>query len=273
MNRIKNIDMKEVIEVLNKAFTEFGVDFYLIGARARDFWLETNNIPIKRGTLDIDFAILVPNLDEFDAFKKLLETKYNFKLVRDILHRVVYIPKNIIIDLLPFGGIDESGYINFGDKSDSNISVIGFQEVFKNVAEGYLSDVPLKIASLPGICILKLISWSDRPFEREKDIVDINTIIQHFFEIESENIYNDHPDLFEVDDFDQLNAGARVLGRQMRSIISGNDKLLHRITNILKENTEFPDNSRIGDIIVRGTDKPVLDVILVFSELLKGIQD
>lgn len=272
MNDITNEKVNEVIEVLNQAFNEFGVDFYLIGARARDYWLDANKIPNARGTFDIDFAVLVADMENFEDLKKHLCKSNNFKLVK-IPHRIIYEPYDILIDLIPFGGIEKAGYVSFNDKFDTKFSIIGFNEVYENISMGEISNTSINIATLPGICILKLIAWSDRRSGREKDILDIHSIIQHYFDIESETIYNEHLDLFNNENFEKINAGARVLGRQMKNIIGKNHLLFDRITNILIEDTRKPERSLIGEILVRRTEKLVEDAILPFQELLKGIQD
>jgi hypothetical protein len=47
-----------VFEVLEKAFTKFEIDFYLIDAQSRDVW--TNHLPIdKRITRDIDYSVYI----------------------------------------------------------------------------------------------------------------------------------------------------------------------------------------------------------------------
>jgi predicted nucleotidyltransferase len=271
MNDITNEQVNEVIKLLNQAFNEFGVDFYLIGARARDYWLDANNIPNVRGTFDIDFAVLVADMENFEDLKIHLSKSYNFKLLK-IPHRIIYEPYDILIDLIPFGGIEKAGYVSFNDKFDTKFSIIGFKEVYENISMSEISDTSINIATLPGICILKLIAWSDRKSEREKDILDINSIIQHYFDIESEAIYNEHLDLFDIENFQKTNAGARLLGRQMKKIIGENQLLFDRITHILIEDTSNPERSIIGEILVRGTEKTVEDAILPFKELLKGIQ-
>ena len=272
MNDITNEKVNEVIDLLNQAFNEFGVDFYLIGARARDYWLDANKIPNVRGTFDIDFAVLVADMENFEALKNHLCITYNFKLHK-IPHRIIYEPYDILIDLIPFGGIEKAGYVSFNDKFDTKFSIIGFKEVYENIGISEISSTSINIATLPGICILKLIAWSDRRSEREKDILDIHSIIHHYFDIESETIYKEHSDLFENENFQTINAGARVLGRQMKKIIGENQLLFDRITNILIEDTRKPESSLIGEILVRGTEKFVEDAILPFKELLKGIQD
>jgi len=49
---------KEIFQALERGFTKFGIDFYLIGATARDVWMKgVHDLPPKRATRDIDFGI------------------------------------------------------------------------------------------------------------------------------------------------------------------------------------------------------------------------
>lgn len=51
---------KPVFEALEAGFREFGIDYYIIGAFARDLWLEDNKyLPDRRATLDLDLAIYI----------------------------------------------------------------------------------------------------------------------------------------------------------------------------------------------------------------------
>ena len=275
MKNLKNVSkeaVQEVISRIHEACMEAKVDFYLIGARAKDFWLTANKISPRRFTMDIDFAVLVPSMKTFDKIIKILYEKHGFKTIEKIPHRIIYIKNDLVIDLLPFGGVEKAGYINFNDKFDTKISIFGFKEVYENSVSVNISGEKLKVASLPGLCILKLIAWSDNPLEREKDIQDIFNIIQHFFNIESEEIYKKHLDLFENDDFETINAGARVLGRQINKILKGSDKVMKRIIEILEQNVQDAENSVIGIIIAKDSGITVEKAVIILKELLKGLK-
>lgn len=272
-SEIANKDIKEVISLIHKACAEAHADFYLIGARAKDFWFTANQLEPRRYTMDIDFAVLVPSMKVFEKIIELLSVKYGFKTFEKIPHRIIFTKSDLIIDILPFGGVDKAGYINFSDKFDTKISVLGFREVYENAVTANFFGEEIKVASLPGLCILKLIAWSDNPLERGKDIQDISNIIQHFFNIESEVIYNEHPDLFENDDFDMVNAGARVLGRQINKILSGSAKTKKRIVSILESNVKDVEHSKIGAIIAKDSGVTIEKAVLLLKELLKGIND
>ena len=93
---------------------------------------------------------------------------------------------NVVIDLLPFGEIEENFTINF-DKRHTDLHMLGFKEVLQNPESVQIEDKSLKIPSLAGMVILKLIAWSDRPEERDNDLYDILRIIEHYFDLNFDN--------------------------------------------------------------------------------------
>jgi predicted nucleotidyltransferase len=144
-------------------------------------------------TRDIDFAILVPDIVKFKELTGYLSDTGKFDMIEDVPHRVIFIKNGMFIDLIPFGGIEKSGYTHFNDRFDTRISVLGMQEVFKKSVEAHISDeVKIRLATLPGLCILKLLAWNDKPEMRQYDIEDIYSIILNFFDIESDKIYEKH---------------------------------------------------------------------------------
>jgi hypothetical protein len=59
------------------------------------------------------------------------------------------------------------------------------------------SGQQLKICSLEGLVMLKIIAYGDRP-SRTKDIADIDHIIHYYFELSQDNIYEDHFDVMDL---------------------------------------------------------------------------
>ena len=234
IDSIPNPDVKEIVQIIDKVAIRLNLDYYLLGARAREFWLESNNITPQRFTLDIDFAVLASDNDKFEEMKTILTNEYGFQKVEGVVHRVIYEKNDLLVDLLPFGDIDKSNYISFNDGETTVISVIGFKEVYQQIFDDGYSDGDFKIASLPGLCVLKLIAWNDKPFERKKDIEDFAIIVKNYFEIAQKEIYELHLDLF-TDNFDTTRTGARVLGRHIKKISIRNEKLSTRILKILND--------------------------------------
>jgi predicted nucleotidyltransferase len=271
--KIPNLEVRDVIHSLNKVFEDLGIEYYIIGARSRDFWFSAHDLPPHRFTRDIDFAVLVSSIDHYNQLIQALEKTGQFGLVENIPHRVTFIKDNFMVDLLPFGEIGQSNYIHFKDKFDTQLSILGFNEVFDSrIVADFGDDLQIKLATLPGLCILKLLAWNDKPENRMYDIEDIYSIVKEFFDIESEAIYNDHADLFN-DNFDKTLMGARVLGRQMAEIMNTSKELKERITGILEQQTSSPEKSKMSLIIAQKYDIELENAVLTLKEMLKGIAD
>lgn len=55
----------EMFTALERGFTRFGIDYYLVGAVSRNVWLSgIHGIDPKRQTGDIDFGVFIASLDE-----------------------------------------------------------------------------------------------------------------------------------------------------------------------------------------------------------------
>jgi predicted nucleotidyltransferase len=66
-------EITEMLSALERGFEKFGIDFYLVGAVARDVWMGgINKIAPRRTTGDIDFAILINDKGTYEALKTFL---------------------------------------------------------------------------------------------------------------------------------------------------------------------------------------------------------
>lgn len=160
------------------------------------------------------------------------------------------------------------------DKGLTQIAVNGFREVYENGTDEveFENDQVFKVCTLPGIVILKLIAYDDRPEVRQNDIKDITLILKHYFNIETDNIYELHNDLFE-DDRDTSLIAARVLGRQMKSIFARSKDVEERITSIIQREIDNPEKSKIAELMVTGTDNEIISATAILKEILEGIQE
>jgi predicted nucleotidyltransferase len=201
---------KEVFDCIDKVMIKLNVPYYLIGASAIALELLKEGIKPSRGTKDIDFAIMIASLQEFETIVEELSS-YGFNKVE--APWTLYNDKfNVAIDLLPFGEIEENFTINFNERY-TDLHVLGFSEVLQNPETVHIEEKSVQIPSLPGMVILKLIAWSDRPEERDSDLYDILRIIEYYFDLNFDEIVEHHNDTFpDDDDLDQLKIAARVLG-------------------------------------------------------------
>ncbi|WP_445736222.1 hypothetical protein [Mariniflexile sp.] len=151
---------KEVFDIIDKVMLKLNVPYYLIGASAIALELLKDGIKPSRGTKDIDFAIMISSIQEFETIVKELGN-YGFNKVE--APWPLYNDKfNIVIDLLPFGEIEEKFTANFNERY-TDLPVLGFSEVLQDPETVQIKEKFIQIPSLPGMVILKLIAWSDRP--------------------------------------------------------------------------------------------------------------
>lgn len=99
-------DHGDVYNILEKVFSRFGINYYLIGANARDVHLYKKGIKPNRGTADVDFAVMVPDFKIYNAlFDALCEL--GFRKVNEP-YRLFYDKTNTVIDLMPYGELEEN---------------------------------------------------------------------------------------------------------------------------------------------------------------------
>lgn len=266
-------EIAEMLSALQRGLEKFGIDFYLVGAVARDVWMSgIHKIAPRRTTGDIDFAVLINDKGTYEALKEHLINIEGFNTYKGNAFVLIWKDKTEV-DLLPFGAIeDKDGKVITTGLGLTNISLVGFTEVYE---EG-LPQLDLegkhqfKFCTLPGIVLLKMIAWDDRPEERRDDIKDISDILHHFFDMNDEEIWKNHNDLFEDETADLIDIAAKVMGREMRKIASRNKKLFSRIAGILNSNTNDIRNSKMAAIMVEYFENTVQDNVLLLEQLKQG---
>jgi predicted nucleotidyltransferase len=270
--QLRQDNLKNTFASFEKAFQKLNIEVYLIGALARDTWFAEKGIRAL-GTKDIDFAVLIPDKYKFDELKNYLvkeeeftETKNEFTLLDT---------KGYQIDLLPFGFLNIEGRKITDKEGRIHTNVSGFQEVYDEATEivAFDGEFYFKVSSLAGIVVLKLIAWDDRPEMRSQDIRDISLIIQHYFQLEEDLIYNHHSDLFNNENYDLTMLAARALGREMASILNRNELLKQRILHILNINSASINKSIIAILFEKESGSTVAQQYEVLKELIKGIEE
>lgn len=261
---------KEVFDSIDEVMMKLKVPYYLIGASAIALELLKEGIKPSRGTKDIDFAIMISSIKDFEIIVEELG-KYGFNKVE--APWTLYHPKyNVVIDLLPFGEIEENFTVNFNERY-TDLHVLGFREVLKDVNTVEIEDKSVQIPTLPGMVILKLIAWSDRPEERGSDLYDILRIIEHYFDLEFNEIVENHNDTFPEKDFDRLKIAARVLGRKTSKFLNVSEAIKERIQSTIDKNTISPETSEIAKQWIQNKDWDLEYAHTLLEELKKGLKD
>lgn len=260
------------IKEIKKVADSLKISFFIVGALARDIIMEYfYGIKAPRRTMDIDLGIRVSSWSQFDQLINALELTEKFKKLKE-KHRVVY--KDIVIDIIPFGGIsDENEKINWPPGNDVIMSVLGFNEVYNNSTLVRLQNNPIievKILTLPGLAILKLIAWKDNFPNRSKDAEDLLFIMKNYENAGIfDKLYGSELQLLESEDFDNQIAGIVLLGKEMSKICT--NKTIEYLRKIIDEETsENSDDNLIKDMMLIRRDD-FNRILFLLRKLKEGI--
>ncbi len=262
----------EVYKILEEIFTSHNIKYYLIGANARDVQLYKAGLNPARNTADIDFAVMVPDFEKYDVLFDELCSR-GFKKTNES-YRLIYDKTNTILDLLPYGEIEQNFTVNF-DARDISLSVLGFKEVGEQAEEIIIEEAGFSLPTSPvvGLIILKLVSWNDKK-DRIKDLEDISLLINSGWEFYEAEAYENHLDLFDDDNFEMTTAAARIIGRKMKPILASNKKLHQTIMGILDEAIlEKPKANTTEVILALNMKKSLQEVQVILNEIKKGIEE
>jgi predicted nucleotidyltransferase len=271
LSDIREGELKEVFDALEEAFHVKEVDFYLIGALARNIWYSRGSKQF-RTTKDLDFAVMISNKEDYESVRTYLKVHKNFKDTKGN-EFIMISPSGVEIDILPFGAIEIDDEVKLMGTGLTNIKVNGFMEVYQAGTEEVTLKTGhiFKIATLPAIVLLKLIAYDDRPEIRFKDARDIVNIITHYFDLQAETIYEHHADLFGGEEGSLSEISANVIGREMKKIIDDNIDLYNRLTGIIIKQIELKANSAFIRNMVNEDNSNVEEVIRLLENLLDGL--
>ncbi|HEV7350969.1 nucleotidyl transferase AbiEii/AbiGii toxin family protein [Telluribacter sp.] len=269
----QNPTVAGLLSGLERGFSKFGIDFYLVGAVARDAWMSIHDKKARRTTGDIDFAVLINKASIYEALKEYLIQHEGFSPSKENAFVLIWKDKTQV-DLLPFGAIaDDSGTVRIEGSGFASVSMPGFDEIYAaGLPELILEEQhQFKFCTLPGIVLLKLIAWDDRPEARRDDIKDISDILQHFFDLYDHEIWDNHADLFDNENDNLRHIAARVMGREIQKITQRNAKLSQRVQTILDANTADAFTSEMARIMVEYFDNTLEENVLLLKQIEQGL--
>ena len=276
LTNVREGELKQVFDTLEAAFGELNIDYYMIGAIARDIWYAKEKKQ-SRLTRDVDFAVLVGSQEEYAAIRHYLTENKNFVAIKRNAF-VLLTPTGIEIDILPFGEIAVEDQVTLQGPGLENMKVNGFLEVYESGTETMelATGHQFKIATLPSIVLLKLIAFDDRPEGRPKEPGDIAMILSHYFDLQADFIYREYADLFlnnssEWESMKLPEISAMVIGREIKRITRENGSLRERLIKILQTQIQQAENSALIRKMVTQADETVEEMIKWLNRLLEGI--
>ncbi|MFX0199450.1 MAG: nucleotidyl transferase AbiEii/AbiGii toxin family protein [Candidatus Hodarchaeota archaeon] len=273
--KIESIRLAALEVIANTAHSE-DIPFFIVGATARDLIIEKgHNIKPFRATLDIDIGVRVPDWTQYNKLKEGLVETGKFKKTREY-QRLIFQNK-LNIDLIPFGPIaDKKGSIKWPPEKEIVMHIIGFEEAFTNSQTVRLRDDPIldiNVVTLAGLAIMKIVSWNDGYPNRRKDAADLALIISKYLDAgNSERLFNEHSDLLEFENFDYVNTGARLLGRDIAPILSSD--LKEKVLEVLDKETGKKEGYKlIQDMLMSNSlvDENFESLLGLLEEVKKGV--
>jgi len=267
---------------LSETAGALGLAFFVVGATARDMIFELGHgRPSRRATNDKDFGVRVSSWAEFEKLTESLMITGLFKETKEV-QRLVY-RGELLVDILPFGGIaGAQGEIRWPPDGAVVMSMVGFEDAYRAALGVRVRATPpldILVASTPGLAIMKLISWADRPQERSRDAVDLAFILERYLDAGNhDRLFEKHIDLVEVENFDYVRAGARLLGRDLARI--GEPETIGRITEILARETADQGPYHLirsmmpaGSVPDKESGHRFDELLTLLQELVKGVED
>jgi len=214
-----NAPFGELLSIIHQAVTEQNIAFFLAGATARDIVLHhVFDRPKGRRTYDIDTAILISGWQEFKRVKQGLIAQ-GMRETREI-HRVIHTNTGMPVDIIPFGAIsNEQGDITWPPEHSVVMSVAGFQQAYdSSLSVDIGNNCLIKVASIAGLALLKLIAWCDRQPETYKDAEDFLTLITQYEHIQTERLFDEYVPAESLN-YNMQRAGAYLLGHDIALIL------------------------------------------------------
>jgi len=215
-----DLGMVEILRHVDRAAQALALDGFVMGATARDILLAgVFGLSADRATRDVDFAVAVEGWPQFEAIKaRLVGTDafdFDAKIAHRLYSRTVSGGRGVPLDLIPFGGVEEpGGKIAWPPDGAVVMNTAGYGEagasaVLVEVEPGF----SVRVVSLPGLVILKLVAWTERGSGDPRDALDLASLLRQYAAAgNADRLYGSEIGVLEIVQYDIDLAGARLLG-------------------------------------------------------------
>ncbi|MBW2149954.1 MAG: nucleotidyl transferase AbiEii/AbiGii toxin family protein [Deltaproteobacteria bacterium] len=201
----------ETLSHLAKAFESH--EYVLIGATALN--LQMHESP--RSTEDFDFFVLL-NVEDFRELKSILG---GWRQKGD---HIWYSSEDIRVDIIPICDEYMSGNDLTFPESGRVFDLTGYRAAFEHSLDLPLTDdLSVPVTPVHIIALLKIIAFLDKPFERQKDLMDIRFIFLNYVNDVDERRFE--PEILETG-IDYEFQPAYLLGVDLKNIVADEEREL-----------------------------------------------
>ncbi|MDQ0009074.1 putative nucleotidyltransferase [Luteibacter jiangsuensis] len=165
---------------MTQAAADVGVRVMVVGASARDIVLgHVYDIPLRRATADVDFAVAIHGWNAFDSIVQRLLEDPRFIMPRDVAHRLYYkadtTTHSIPVDIVPFGPGVGGPKFRWPNDPEVEMNVEGYPDAARAASQVDVGGTVIDVLDTPGLALLKLFAWNDRHAATRKDASDLYT--------------------------------------------------------------------------------------------------
>jgi predicted nucleotidyltransferase len=272
--KIKGFEV-ELFETVAEVAESLSIPFFVVGAMARDIILSDGyGIETGRATQDIDLGVQVSDWEAYERLGEGLIATGKFKRDKKQAQRLIY-NELFFMDVIPFGAIaGPDDCLSWPPKHESIMSTLGFEEAYRTSITIRIRAKPaldIQFVSLPGLALLKIISWNDNQLRSGKDAYDLLLLMRTYLDAGNrDRLWNEEGDLVG-EDFDYVRASSRLLGRDIAAILS--QEVKKAVTRILDKETGEQDQYRlVENMMDKGADSSAFeDALQLLEELKAGI--
>lgn len=273
-----NDSIIQPFETVDHVAEAISVPFFVVGATVRDMILTYGyGIRTIRATQDIDFGVRVTDWDQYERLKQSLIATGKFTTTKDP-YKLKY-RGSIRIDIIPFGTVaDPDSSVAWPPEGEIVLNTLAFEESHRHSLTIRLRSNPvleIQFATLAGLAAMKIIAWSDNPSIRRRDAQDLFLLMRTYLDAGNQDrLFSEERDLVDVEDFDYVHAGARLLGRDIADML--NPDTVGTVIGILNREIGNQDRYRLiegmrGPGIIPNDDFE--EKLRLLEELKSGILD
>ena len=268
-----------VLRQVDKILQELAVEYFVVGAIARDLLLTgVFGLGTGRATVDVDLGIVVDGWPQFEAIKSRLIATGVFSRDEKRAQRLYPRPNpkgvSYPLDLIPFGGVErQPNEIAWPPDGSEIMNVAGFGEAFSSAVRVEVeAGFVVRVASMPGLSIMKIIAWVDRGTADRRDATDLAMILQGYADAENEDrLFGADVQVLERTNYDFNLAGARLLGVDAARIAAPatRRRILALLDDPARRERLILDVSRE----LRATENPVVRARELLAEFRSGFKE
>ncbi len=243
--------LAQVVQSLEPIAGRLGMNFFLMGAAARDLLLvHASGVNVPRATADVDFGVMVADWQAFDGLRRALIGSGDFKeRPGPPTHRMRH-RSGLPLDIVPFGGVERPDRTLLWPPENSEVfDCFGMKEALADsVSVALPGGVSVRVASVPTQAVLKMAAWNDRKHTHPgRDAGDLFLLLRHYLDLTDnmDRALEQHADLFEVEPFDHEETAVRLLARDMNERLDAAG--VQRVAGLL-----VPEADEAGPLLLAG---------------------